>query len=111
MVVDSPQFPQALVTRRAHAHYSLVDRPEIVVTISDNEVWQDEFNRWASPLGDNISVAVAENLIAMLATPCVTLYAQNGGVDADHRGSIEVQRFASIPEPRRSSTRSGGYAA
>ena len=26
---------------------AVVDRPEIVVTIGDNEVWLDEFNRWA----------------------------------------------------------------
>ena len=29
---------------------AVVDRPEIVVRTGPNEVWLDEFNRWASPL-------------------------------------------------------------
>ena len=41
---------------------AVVDRPEIVVTVGDNEVWLDEFNRWASPLGEAIALATAENL-------------------------------------------------
>jgi uncharacterized protein len=76
---------------------AVVDRPEIVVTIGDNEVWPDEFNRWASPLADNISIAVAENLTATLATPRVALSAQSMAFDADFAVAIEVQRFESIP--------------
>ena len=75
----------------------VVDRPEIVVTIGNNEVWLDELNRWASPLTDNISLAVVENLIAVLATPRVALAAQTGAFDADFSVAIEVQRFESIP--------------
>jgi len=76
---------------------AVVDRPEIVVTIGNNEVWLDELNRWASPLADNISLAVVENLIAALATPRVALAAQTAGFDADFSVTIEVQRFESIP--------------
>lgn len=68
-----------------------------VVTIGNNEVWLDELNRWASPLADNISIAVAENLMAMLATPRVALAAQTAAFDADFSVAIEVQRFESIP--------------
>ena len=76
---------------------AVVDRPEIVVTISDNEVWLDEFNRWASPLADGISVAVVENLSALLATPRVALLTQTTTFDVDFRVAIEVQRFESVP--------------
>ena len=76
---------------------AVVDRPEIVVTIGNNEVWLDEFNRWASPLADNIALAVVENLIATLATPRVALSAQTTAFDVDFRVAIEVQRFESIP--------------
>jgi uncharacterized lipoprotein YmbA len=76
---------------------AVVDRPEIVVTIGNNEVWLDEFNRWASPLADNIALAVAENLIATLATPRVALSAQTNAFEADFSVAIEVQRFESIP--------------
>jgi uncharacterized lipoprotein YmbA len=73
-----------------------VDRPEIVVTVGANEVWLDEFNRWASPLADAIAVATAENLRAQLATSRATSLVQSA-VEADYRVSIEVQRFESAP--------------
>jgi hypothetical protein len=76
---------------------AMVDRPEIVVRTSANEVWLDEFNRWASPLQDNLGRAVAENLVAMLGTPHVTVFPQAAGVDADYRVAIEVQTFESAP--------------
>ncbi len=72
-----------------------VDRPQIVVTTGPNQVWLDEFNRWASPLQSNIARAVAENLMALLGTPRVTLSSQTVSAEADYRAAIEVQRFES----------------
>jgi uncharacterized lipoprotein YmbA len=72
-----------------------VDRPQIVVTTGPNQVWLDEFNRWASPLQSNIARAVAENLVALLGTPRVTLSSQTVSAAADYRAAIEVQRFES----------------
>ena len=74
-----------------------VDRPQIVVSTSANQVWLDEFNRWASPLQNNIARVVAENLVAMLGTPRVTMFPQTLSADADYRVAIEVQRFDSAP--------------
>jgi uncharacterized lipoprotein YmbA len=76
---------------------AVVDRPEIVVTVSDNEVWLDEFNRWAAPLADNIGLAVAENLAAALGTSQVTVLSTASGTQADFRVAIDVQRFESAP--------------
>ena len=75
---------------------AVVDRPEIVVTVSDNEVWLDEFNRWASPLSEAIAVATAENLSAGLSTARATSLVQSA-TEADYRVSVEVQRFESVP--------------
>jgi len=72
-----------------------VDRPQIVVSTGGNQVVLDEFNRWASPLPNNISRVVAENLVALLGAPRVTLSPQALGADADFRVIIEVQRFES----------------
>ena len=74
-----------------------VDRPQIVVTVSANEVRLDETARWASPLEDNIARVVAENLVAMLGTPRVTLSSQTPSGSADYRATIDVQRFDSVP--------------
>lgn len=76
---------------------AVVDRPEIVITVGENEVWLDEFNRWASPLSDAIAIAVAENLGATLASPQVTLLSQASGGQADFKVAVEVQRFDSVP--------------
>ena len=74
-----------------------MDRPQIVVSTGPNQVRLDEFNRWASPLQNNISRVVAENLVMMLGTPLVTLYPQTLSADADYRAAIEVQSFESAP--------------
>ena len=76
---------------------AVVDRPQIVVTTSPNQVRLDEFNRWASPLQNSIARVVAENLVAMLGTPRVTLSPQTLSADADYRAAIEVQSFESAP--------------
>lgn len=73
-----------------------VDRPEIVVAVSGNEVWLDEFNRWAAPLADGIALAVVADLAAQLATPRVVLLAQ-AGAGAEYRVALDVQRFESAP--------------
>jgi uncharacterized protein len=73
---------------------AVVDRPQIVVTTGPNQVRLEEFNRWASPLQNSIGRVVAENLVAVLGTPRVTL---SPSADTDYRAAIEVQSFESAP--------------
>jgi len=72
-----------------------VDRPQMVVTVSPNQVRLEELNRWASPLSSDIGRVVAENLVMMLGTPRVAASLQTLSPDADYRAAIEVQRFDS----------------
>lgn len=72
-----------------------VDRPQMVVAVSANQVTLDEFNRWASPLANNIARVVAENLAAMLGTSRVAVSSQALMSGFDYRAAIEVQRFES----------------
>lgn len=76
---------------------AIVDLPQIVVRTSPNQVTVDEFNRWASPLQNNIAQVVAANLIVMLGTPRVGLFQQSQNADADYRVAIDVQTFESVP--------------
>lgn len=76
---------------------AVVDRPEIVVSTGANELALDEFNRWASPLQDNLSRVIAEDLVALLGTPRVTLFPQTLGADPDYRVQIEIRNFESVP--------------
>lgn len=76
---------------------AVVDRPQIVVRVGPNQVGIDEFNRWASPLKNEIARVVAENLTSMLGTPRVTMFPQSTGADASYRVVIDVLRFDSMP--------------
>ena len=74
-----------------------VDRPQIVINTSANQVTVDDFNRWAAPLQDNLARVVAENLVALLGAPRVTLFPQTLGADVDYRVQIEIRNFESAP--------------
>lgn len=74
---------------------TVVDRPQMVLSTGSNQVQLDEFNRWATPLQNDISRVVAENLVKMLGTPSVTLFPQTASAQAGYRVSIEVQSFVS----------------
>jgi hypothetical protein len=74
-----------------------IDRPQIVVTNSPNQVSIDEFNRWASPVQDNLARIVAEDLVRILGAPRVTLFQATLATDMDYRVQIEVRNFESAP--------------
>ncbi|HME40175.1 MAG TPA: PqiC family protein [Steroidobacteraceae bacterium] len=73
---------------------AIVDLPQIVVQNGANQVSVDEFNRWASPLRNNIALVVGDNLAALLGTASVSSVVS---MDADYRVAIEVQTFRSAP--------------
>jgi uncharacterized protein len=72
----------------------IVDLQQIVVRNSANQVSVDEFNRWASPLRNNISLVVADNIAVLLGTPNVSSALT---LTADYRVAIDVQSFESTP--------------
>jgi uncharacterized protein len=74
-----------------------VDRPQIVVATAANHVQLDDFNRWASPLQENLSSVIADNLSALLGTSRVTRFPRTSSAQADFRVAIEVTRFESVP--------------
>jgi uncharacterized protein len=90
-----PPLPPITVVVGPVSIPAIVDQPQIVVTTGANSVSFDEFNRWASPLQNNISRVVAENLVTLLGTPRVSQFQQSLNLDADYRVAIEVQSFDS----------------
>jgi uncharacterized protein len=71
-----------------------VDRAQMVVSVGKNQVFVDEFNRWVGPLQNGIARVMAENLVALLGTPRVTVSTQTIAFP-DYRVAIDVQRFDS----------------
>jgi uncharacterized lipoprotein YmbA len=72
-----------------------VDRPEIVVSSGSNELVRDDFQRWASPLQDNFSRVVAEDLALILGSAQVGRFPQPLGVESDYRVFVDVRSFNS----------------
>jgi hypothetical protein len=66
-----------------------------VVTVGQNELRIDDFNRWAAPLQDNLARTIAENLVVMLGTPRVILFPQQLATDPEYRVAIEIRSFES----------------
>ena len=74
-----------------------VDRPQFVVATAANQLRLDDFNHWASPLQEDLSSVIADNLAALLGSSRVTRFPKTSSADADFRVSIEVTRFESVP--------------
>lgn len=74
---------------------AVVDRPQIVVRTDPHQVFIGEFDRWASPLKDDIGRVVVENLVSLLGTRQVTLFPQSTAAGASYRVMIDVLRFDS----------------
>lgn len=74
-----------------------VDRPQIVVRSGPNQVSIDEFNRWASPLPEEIARAVAGKLGSTLGTQQVSLFPGPTSSGARYRVVIDVMSFDSSP--------------
>jgi uncharacterized protein len=70
------------------------DQPEFVTQVASNRVDVDEFNRWAAPLSDSITRAVAGDLAVLLGTPDVAT-APMANFNPAYTVTIDVQRFES----------------
>jgi uncharacterized protein len=67
-----------------------LNQPEIVTRITQNELRLDELAKWAEPLEDNISRALAENLSSLLCTQSIAIFPWKGGTPIDYRINVHV---------------------
>ena len=72
----------------------VVDRPQMVLRVTANQVMITEQARWAEPLKSEIPRVIAGNL-ARLLNARVSAYPQSADPDVDYRVTVEVQRFDS----------------
>ncbi|SBT03506.1 conserved exported hypothetical protein [Candidatus Accumulibacter aalborgensis] len=75
---------------------AVVDCPQIVLTMGANQLRVDEFNRWASPLAENITQVVIADLVRELGTARVWAQAQTALAKPDFQVTVDVQRFDSV---------------
>ena len=67
-----------------------LNQPEIVTRITQNEVRLDEFAKWAEPLENNISRALAENLSSLLCIRSIAIFPWRGQTPIDYRIDVHV---------------------
>jgi len=75
-----------------------LDRPQIVVRASRNEIELAEFDRWAEPLKGQIVNVLAENLGFLLGTDRVQVHPFSPAADIACSVAIDVVTFDGKPE-------------
>lgn len=75
-----------------------VDRPQLVLRLSDTRVQILEQKRWAEPLKAAIARVIAANLARELGSARVSSQSQTAIGDTGFRVALDVQRFDSIPD-------------
>jgi uncharacterized lipoprotein YmbA len=75
----------------------LVDRPQLVTRVSDNEVALNEFARWGEPLKSGIARTIAADLGQLLGNARVSVAGQAALVQETCRVRVDIVRFDSMP--------------
>lgn len=75
-----------------------LDRQQIVVRSSRNELHLAEFDRWAEPLDANFIRVLAGNLSDLLSTNHITFFPGNAAVPTVYRVEVDVTRFEGGPD-------------
>lgn len=73
---------------------SIVDRRQMVLRTGPNQVFINEFERWASPLNGEIGRVVVDNLVSLLGTMQVSMFNQPAA-RVQYRAMIDILRFDS----------------
>jgi uncharacterized protein len=75
-----------------------LDRPQIVMGLTANELSQANLDQWGGDLNDNITRVLATNLSNLLATDRVSLYPWTNRVPIDFQVTMDVTNFEVTPD-------------
>jgi len=70
-----------------------LDRPQIVVRLSDNEIQLSEADRWAEPLRDHITRTLEENLSRLLPGSSYVDFPWYESARPDYALQLEIRHF------------------
>ena len=70
-----------------------LDRPQVIVRLSDNEVALSDADRWAEPLAANIARTLEENLAALLPGSSYVAFPWYPSEAPDYGLALEFRRF------------------
>jgi uncharacterized lipoprotein YmbA len=83
--VGPVQFPEMLT------------KPQIVTRTGSHKLHVDEFHRWGSPLDEDFTAVLAENLSTLLGTNRTAVFPWGGHFQPAYRVVMNVQRFDGQP--------------
>lgn len=77
-----------------------LDRPQIVIRTSPNELRLAEFDKWAGTLKNDVPRIIAENLSVLLDSDQVFTFPWKSGLPIRYQVVIDIQRFDAQPGSR-----------
>jgi uncharacterized lipoprotein YmbA len=75
----------------------VLDRPQIIIRHSDNEIRVADLDRWAEPLQENLTRVVVDNLAVLLSSGRVIRFPPPSSIPFAYQVLMEVTRFDGKP--------------
>ena len=75
----------------------VLDRPQIILRTSYNEIQVADLDRWAAPLNENITNVLVDNLSALLSTGNILKFPWNARIPIDYQIVMDITRFDGMP--------------
>jgi uncharacterized lipoprotein YmbA len=76
----------------------VLDRPQIIIRQSNNEIRVSDLDRWAEPLQENLTRVVVDNLAVLLSSGSVIRFPPARTIPVTYQIIIEVTRFDGNPK-------------
>jgi uncharacterized lipoprotein YmbA len=75
----------------------VLDRPQIILRTSQNEIQVADLDRWAAPLDENITNVLVDNFSALLSTGSILKFPWKAAIPVDYQIVLEITRFDGMP--------------
>jgi hypothetical protein len=75
----------------------VLDRPQIIIRTSKNEIQVADLDRWAAPLTEIITNVLVDNLSALLSTGSILKFPWRMTIPIDYQIVLEITRFDGMP--------------
>lgn len=75
----------------------VLDRPQIVMQTSDNEIRISDFDRWAEPLNENMASVVVDNLTVLLPGGQILKFPWQITIPITYQVVMDIMRFDGMP--------------
>jgi len=74
-----------------------LDRPQIILRTSHNEIKVADLERWAAPLNENITNVLVDNLSILLSTGEILKFPWKATIPIDYQIVMDITRFDGMP--------------